>query len=193
LKLPGVVRVETGLDVNVALSNEAVVTESDISNSDTEECGDTSLGLEPTFPSMAMDTDTLERGIEVAWEFDGYGILRGFIQKSEDDSIYEEGGTFVLKFTNGKRLQMGETKAKEARYERYDMSLEQYLTCHGLNVFIIDPSFYYVRQETFPTGNLEAHIYRNVFEVSILSPTRIYQCREPFAHRRQSHSVNRRR
>jgi hypothetical protein len=118
LKIPDVVRVETGLDVNVALSNEAVVTESDISNSDTKECGDTSSGLERTFSSMAMDIDTLEKGIGVAWEFDGYGILRGFIQKSENDSFYEE-GSFVLKFTNGKRLKMGETKAKEARYARY--------------------------------------------------------------------------
>lgn len=105
LKIPSVVRVETGVDVNVDLSTQTVV-----AGSDADDCE--SAPTNQHDPAMPMDVDDLEKGMGVAWDFDYYGVLRGFIQKSEECG---EDSSFVLKFTNGRRLKMGESKAKEAR------------------------------------------------------------------------------
>ena len=105
LKVPQCVRVETGIDVNVAL---------DTVSNDGDEAEQPDSILDENFSALSIDVDSLEQGSGAAWEFDGYGTLRGYIQKVEEKSS-EDGKTFILKFTNGKRLQMRESKAKQAR------------------------------------------------------------------------------
>jgi len=56
-------------------------------------------------------------GATVAKELSSNGIYRGTIQKYKDDGMYdsEPGGTFFVRFTNGKKLKMGADRVLEAK------------------------------------------------------------------------------
>jgi hypothetical protein len=100
--------VETGQNVNVALSNQTVVTDTDNSSNDSDKPGGDSSCPEEVLPSK-NDAGALVEGAGVAYKFDGNGILRGRIEQCNDN------GTYALKLTNGKVYTMNENKAMAAR------------------------------------------------------------------------------
>lgn len=110
LSIPNVVRVETGENVNLALSDEVQIVDQD--GPDDDSCSDIEIEelLSGEVSSPRPSADMLEKGAGVAWNLGKNGLFRGEILKRAGSD-----GKLVLKFVNGKCYKFEEHKAKEAR------------------------------------------------------------------------------
>eukprot|EP00526_Cylindrotheca_closterium_P003038 CAMPEP_0113641530 /NCGR_PEP_ID=MMETSP0017_2-20120614/21801_1 /TAXON_ID=2856 /ORGANISM="Cylindrotheca closterium" /LENGTH=1621 /DNA_ID=CAMNT_0000552875 /DNA_START=20 /DNA_END=4885 /DNA_ORIENTATION=- /assembly_acc=CAM_ASM_000147 len=129
LEIPGVVRVQTGENVGVALSNEVEVVDENGNKMDVdEECtsDDEFEELLAESPTAERDVDYLEVGAGVAWDIAGNGLSRGQIVQCRPD------GNFAVRFVNGKSYKFNPNKTKKGR-EYFESELKK-LTAAGMDV-----------------------------------------------------------
>lgn len=125
LEIPKVVRVQTGENINIALSDEVeVVDKMDVEEDCTSDDEFEELVAESA--SEERSIDYLKEGAEVAYDFGGNGLVRGKIVKCLD------GGWFVVRFANNKSYKFPPQKTTAAR-ENFESELKK-LTAVGMDV-----------------------------------------------------------
>jgi len=132
LKIPKVVRVQTGENVNIALSNEVEVVHENGNKMDVdEECtsDDEFEELLAESPTAERDVDYLEVGAGVAWDIAGNGLSRGQIVQCRPD------GNFAVRFVNGKSYKFNPNKTKKGR-EYFESELKK-LTSAGMDAELV--------------------------------------------------------
>lgn len=115
--IPKVVRVQTGENVNVAISDEVHVVDYKGNRMDIDEESDDEFEeLVAESTPAERNLDYLEEGAGVAYELDGL-FCRGKITKCLGD------GKFHVRFVNGKSYSFSKEKTKKARYVNSSMTI----------------------------------------------------------------------
>lgn len=117
LTIPNVVRVQTGENVNVAISDEVQVVDENGKKMNV----DGGCNSDDEFEELVAENSAAERSIDylqegagVAYDFGGNGLVRGKITNCLNDD-----GKFVVRFMNSKSYKFPLQKARKARYVRY--------------------------------------------------------------------------